>query len=137
MGDDHDVEFISEIYIVEMDVVLAEPNHFGASDSPGKLVLRARLMDATLRCQQQTRKSHSPQLHECTVRHNGKAHHVNGVSVGTHLELVTADNVRRWTRQSTKDAEYIRPGSAASVKLSLIEVARDELNSFALILSPY
>jgi hypothetical protein len=136
MGDDPDVEFISEIYIVEIDVAPSGPDPFGAFVSPGKLVLRARLLDATLCCQQQTRNSHSPPVYECTVRHDGEAHSVDGVTVDTHLELVTADNARRWTRQTTKDAGHIRPGSAALVKLFPIEVTRYEFNSFALILSP-
>lgn len=112
------------------------PDPFGAFVLPGKLVLRARLLDATLCCQQQTRNSHSPPVYECTVRHDGEAHSVDGVTVDTHLELVTADNARRWTRQTAKDAGRIRPWSAALVKLFPIEVTRYEFNSFALILSP-
>jgi len=136
MGEDNDLEFISEIHIVEIDVMPSGPDPFGAFSSPGKLVLRARLLDATLRFQQQAQKSHLPPVYECTVHHDGEAHPVAGMSVDTCLELVTADGVRRWTRQCKTDSSYLRPGSIASVKLFPIEVTRDEFNSFALILSP-
>ena len=136
MGGDNDLDSISEIHIVEIDVEPSGPGPFGAFVTPGKLVLRARLLDATLRCQQQARESQLPPIYECMVHHNGEAHPVAGVSVDTHLELVSADGVRRWTRQCTKSSNYLRPGSLASVKLFPIEVTRDEFNSFALILSP-
>lgn len=137
MGEDNDVDFISEIHIIEIDVVPSGPDPFAAFVAPGRLVLRARLLDATLRCQQQTPKSHSPPVYECTIQHNGEAQPLAGVSVDTCLELdTTADDVRRWTRQTTKDAGYFRPGGAASVKLFPIEATEYEFNSFALILSP-
>ena len=136
MGEDSDLEFISEIHIVEIDVEPSGPDPFGAFVTPGKFVLKARLLDATLRCQQQARESQLPPVYECMVHHNSEAHPVAGVSVDTHLKVVTADGVRRWTRQCTKDSSYLRPGSVASVKLFPIEVTRDEFNSFALILSP-
>lgn len=137
MGEDNDLDFISEIHIIEIDVVPSGPDPFAAFVSPGRLVLRARLLDATLRCQQQTPKSHLPPVYECTIQHNGQAHPLAGVSVDTCLELdTTADDVRRWTRQTTKDAGYIQRGSAALVKLFPIETTRYEFYSFALILSP-
>ena len=136
MGEDNDLEFISEIHIVEIYVEPSGPDPFGAFVTPGKLVLRARLLDARLRCQQQAQKSHLPPVYECIVHRNGVAHPVAGVSVDTHLEIVAADGMTRWTRQCTKDASYLRPGTIASVKLFPIEVTRDEFNSFALILSP-
>ncbi|GAB7324021.1 hypothetical protein MBLNU13_g07417t2 [Cladosporium sp. NU13] len=110
MGEDNDLDFISEIYIVEIDVMPSGPDPFGSFVTPGKLIPRARLLDATLRCQQQARKSQLAPIYECTVHHNGETHPVAGVD--------------------------LRPGTMASVKLFPIEVTRDEFNSFALILSP-
>lgn len=136
MGEDNDLDSISEGLIVEIDVEPSGPGPFGAFVTPGKLVLRARLLDAALCCQQQAWELDMLPIYECDVSHNGKAHPVTGVSVDTHLELVSADGVSRWTRKCMRNARYFRPGSVASIKLFPIEVTRNEFSSFALILSP-
>ena len=53
MGEDNDLEFVEGIHIEEIDVMPSGPDPFGAFLSPGKLVLRARLLNAALCCQQQ------------------------------------------------------------------------------------
>lgn len=85
MGEDNDLDFISEIHIVEIDVEPSGPDLFGAFVTPGKLVLRARLLDAALSCQQQAWELDMPPIYEFGVHHNGKAHPVAGVYRWIHI----------------------------------------------------
>ena len=119
------------IVLVDLDVVPSGPDRFGAVVLPGKLVLYARLLDATLCCQQQNQISPSPPKYKCTILHSGQAQYISGVAVDTHLELVTTDNESRWTRQSTRHKQHLRPGTDAAIKLFPMES-----DSFAMLLSP-
>jgi hypothetical protein len=136
---DKDKDYANTIQIVDIDVRSSVPNPFGDSALPGTIVLEAGLLDATLRCQQQKATSPSAPIYKCTIQHAGRTDFSNFVSVDTHLELTTKDNMARWQRVSTrdlKDRQYLRPGSNAPIKLFAIATAKHKSFTFALMLSP-
>jgi hypothetical protein len=136
---DEDRDFANRIEIIDIDVRPSGPNVFGEFASPGVIVLKAGLLDATLICKQQDATSASAPIYKCTIPHNDRIHAAHGVSVDTPLELATKDNMIRWQRVSTKDPkdrQDLRPGSNAPVKLFAIATAKPRSHSFALVLSP-
>jgi hypothetical protein len=137
-GQDKDEDF-ANIELMEIDVRPSGPNIFGDVIWPGRLVMKAKLLDATLRCQQQNPASSKQPKYKCTVQYNGRAHSTD-VSVDTHLELVTENNTKRWVRQKGMDSNYLRPGSIAPVKIIPFVTAKwtksSGNRSFAMVLSP-
>jgi hypothetical protein len=137
-GQDKDEDF-GNIELMEIDVRPSGPNIFGDVIWPGRLVMKAKLLDATLRCQQQNPASSKQPKYKCTVQYNGRAHSTD-VSVDTHLELVTENNTKRWVRQKGMDSNYLRPGSIAPVKIIPFVTAKwtksSGNRSFAMVLSP-
>jgi hypothetical protein len=137
-GQDKDQDF-ADIELMEVDVRPSGPNIFGDVAWPGRLVMKAKLLDATLRCQQQNPASSEQPKYKCTIHYNGRAHSTD-VSVDTHLELMTENNTNRWVRQKGKDLSYLRPGSIAPVKIISFVTAKwtkASCNmSFAMVLSP-
>jgi hypothetical protein len=137
-GQDKDEDF-ANIELMEIDIRPSGPNIFGDVIWPGRLVMKAKLLDATLRCQQQNPASSKQPKYKCTVQYNGRAHSTD-VSVDTHLELVTENNTKRWVRQKGMDSNYLRPGSIAPVKIIPFVTAKwtksSGNRSFAMVLSP-
>jgi hypothetical protein len=137
-GQDKDEDF-GNIELMEIDVRPSGPSIFGDVIWPGRLVMKAKLLDATLRCQQQNPASSKQPKYKCTVQYNGRAHSTD-VSVDTHLELVTENNTKRWVRQKAMDSNYLRPGSIAPVKIIPFVTAKwtksSGNRSFAMVLSP-
>ena len=134
-----DTDF-SDIKLIETDVRSAGLNPFGGVVSPAKLILRAKLLDATLTCRQQDPSAKTLSAYCCTVQYNSRSLTMNAIP-DTHLVLTTIDDTSRWERQSTPKSKYLRPGTSASVKvLSIDPTKRIEVDrrtySLALILSP-